>query len=331
MQTASYQKRIHIAENIHTTDCTEVSILKALAYFDIFQYPLTNKEIKQYLDKPVTDNELERAIHRLVEDATIFRIADFYSLQDNLFLAEKRAAGNLRAERLLQKAARIGRFLFQFPFVRAIGISGSLSKNFADEKADIDFFIIAKSNRLWIARTFMHIFKKFTFCTGNQHMYCMNYYIDEESLGIEEKNIFTALEIKTLLPVCGKTAMECFFAANNWTNDLLPACNFRQQVRQEPRLSWLKQFIEWIFDNKMGNRFDDHLAGITSRRWKKKEEKGKLNEKGQPMGLITGKHFARSNPDSFQEKVLSVYSRQLSTLGSKLPQWFDEISLSFSA
>src|SRR5450631_423579 len=99
MQTASFQKRIHIAENIHTTDCTEVSILKVLAYFDIFQYPLTKKEIKQFLDKTVTDNELERALHRLLEDATIFQLSDFYSLQDNLFLAEKRAAGNLRADR----------------------------------------------------------------------------------------------------------------------------------------------------------------------------------------------------------------------------------------
>ena len=81
----------------------------------------------------------------------------------------------------------------------------------------------------------------------------------------------------------------------------------------------------------MGDHLDDSLLKITTRRWKKKEEKGKLNEKGKPMGLITGKHFARSNPDSFQEKILSAYNKKLSVLQSGMPQWFDEISLSFSA
>ena len=151
---------------------------------------------------------------------TIFLHDDFYSLHNNPLLAYRRKEGNLRAKKLIPRAYAIGRFLYRFPFVRAIAISGSLSKDFADEKADIDFFIITKANRLWIARTMMHLFKKLTFITGHQHYFCMNYYVDEEALLIQDQNIFTAIEIRTLLPVCGGRQHDNFFEVNNW------ACKF---------------------------------------------------------------------------------------------------------
>ncbi len=119
-------------------------------------------------------------------------------------MVKRRQQGNLRAEQLLPKAMKIGRFLSVFPYVRGIGISGSLSKMYAHEKADFDFFIITKANRLWIARTFMHLFKKLTFLTGKQHYYCMNYYLDEKALKLRDQNIYTAVEAITLIPVSGK-------------------------------------------------------------------------------------------------------------------------------
>ena len=47
-----------------------------------------------------------------------------------------------------------------FPFVRAVGISGSLSKQYADENSDIDYFIITAANRLWIAKNLPAYFQK---------------------------------------------------------------------------------------------------------------------------------------------------------------------------
>ena len=87
--------------------------------------------------------------------------------------------------------------LFQFPFVRGVFISGSLSKRCAAEKEDVDYFIVTSANRLWIARTIMHLYKKLTYLRGRQDRYCMNYFIDEEALEIKEKNIFTAVEMIT--------------------------------------------------------------------------------------------------------------------------------------
>ena len=209
-----------VVEALPARRAEEISILRLLAYFDIFQYPLTKNEIRQFLPELFSEAKLDDMLQHMLINETIFLHDDFYSLQNNPLLAYRRKEGNLRAKKLIPKAYTIGRFLFRFPFVRAIGISGSLSKNFADEKADIDFFIITKANRLWIARTIMHLFKKLTFITGHQHYFCMNYYIDEEALLIEDQNIFTAIEIG---PCCRYVVNELhdnFFEINNW------ACKF---------------------------------------------------------------------------------------------------------
>jgi len=73
----------------------------------------------------------------------------------------------------------------------------------------------------------------------------------------EIKIFFTAVEIKTLLPVCGKEAMNNFFEANEWTSELLPACSFRHQQIMEPSKPWLEKCTEWMFDNKMGGWLDN--------------------------------------------------------------------------
>ena len=289
-------------------------ILKVLTYFDIFHYPLTREEISLFLEAPIPGTGIDLILDQMKADKTIYLFQGYYSLHNNPLMARRRKEGNQRAAQLLPVALRIGKFLYQFPFVKAIGISGSLSKNFADEKADIDFFIITKTNRLWIARTLMHLFKKLTFLTGRQHYYCMNYYIDEAALKLPEENIFTAIEIKTLLPVSGNPSMQEFFAANQWANEWIPSCCFRPQQGRDPRRSLVKRMFEWFLTNPLADRLDNFLLRVTNRRWKRKEARGKRNEKGQMMGLITGKHFARSNPGAFQEKVLAIYEQKLKAL-----------------
>lgn len=290
------------------------SVLKALAYFDIFHYPLTKDEVRTFLDRQITSNELATLLNSLVTDKIIFLHKGVYSLQDNPLLSYRRYQGNRRAEKMLLKAQGIGRFLYQFPFVRAVGVSGSLSKNYADEKADIDFFIITKTNRLWIARTIMHLFKKMTFLAGRQRLYCMNYFIDEEALQLADQNIFTAIELKTVVPVAGEDSMNVFFKSNSWTETWLPVCPQRQQKEKDTKPGWLKQLIEGLLNNKVGDKVDDLFFRLTSTRWKKKERIGRRNEKGIRMGLVTDKHFAKSNPGDFQEKILSLYGQRIDAI-----------------
>ncbi|THU40113.1 hypothetical protein FAM09_09515 [Niastella caeni] len=289
----------------------EQSIIKALAYFDIFNYPLTQEEIISFLDQQMGLDDVAPALQRLVAEKRIFRLGNFYSLQQDHALRTRRTTGNHNAELLLTVGYKVGGFLYQFPFVRGIGISGSLSKNFADQDTDIDFFIITSANRLWIARTLMHLFKKLTFITGHQHWFCMNYFIDEAALRIEEQNIFTAIEITTLIPVCGNGTMDAFFKTNNWTACYLPNNNFPKSSLIMIRHPWYKKAAEWMLNNRLGNILDNYLMKLTTRRWLQKEQQGRLNMKGERMSLRSGKHFSKPDPSYLQKRILDMYKQKV--------------------
>lgn len=294
------------------------SIIRILAYFDLFDYPLSAQEIHFFLDKEVPEDELTAELEVLVQEKCLFRPGEFYSLQDNPYLAERRIKGNRHADELLLIAARVSRFLYQFPYVRGVGISGSLSKHYADENADIDYFIITRSNRLWIARTLMHLYKKLSYLRGHQHWYCMNYYIDEEALEIKEKNIFTAMEMITLLPASGNGGLVKFFAANNWTTNYFPHYRDRRtEADGSAHSSFLKKTLEKLFDNRAGDRLDDFLRRLTSRRWQAKEDRGAVNRKGISMSLQSDKHFSRPNPEMLQRRILTSYQHKLLELDKK--------------
>jgi hypothetical protein len=295
----------------------EQSIIKALAYFDIFNYPLTLDEIHHFLDQTISRDDVLLTLKQLVDDNRVFRMGSFYSLQQDPSLRARRTNGNHKAGILLTTGYKVAGFLFQFPFVRGIGISGSLSKNFADQNTDIDFFIITRANRLWLARTLMHLFKKLTFITGHQHLYCMNYYIDEEALCIGEQNIFTATELITLKPVCGNGTMDRFYEQNNWAGSYFPNQPVNKESIVLAKPGRIKRAVEWLLDNKVGDSLDNWLMHVTTRRWLKKEQLKKTNSHGIRMGLHTGKHFSKPNPEFFQRKVLDALEKKMN---SQLPE-----------
>lgn len=295
----------------------ELSVLKVLAYFDLFNYPLQKEEVHFFLDHAVRKEAVGNAIDQLCNAGCIYRHGDFISLNNDGSQVTRRLRGNNKARTLLDTAYKVSTLLYRFPFVRGIGISGSLSKNFADEKADIDFFIITSANRLWIARTLMHLFKKLTYLAGRQHWFCMNYYVDEASLLIEEKNIFTAIELLTLMPVAGNGALDRFFRANAWHLDYFPNATQQMARKKFTHAPWYKKAAEWIFNNRFGDWLDNYLMKLTSKRWKKKEDSNKKNMKGGRMGLRTGRHFSKPNPNYFQKRLLETYRQKLSMVAEK--------------
>lgn len=139
----------------------------------------------------------------------------------------------------------------------------------------------------------------------------MNYYIDEEALRIEEQNIFTATELVTLLPVCGNGTMDRFYDQNNWTTYYFPNQTAHKRSRLITRSGWFKRAVEGLLDNRLGNALDNILMRITTKRWQKKEQLHKTNSHGLRMGLHTGKHFSKPNPEFFQKRVLEALDKKL--------------------
>jgi hypothetical protein len=288
-------------------------ILKALAYFDIFRYPLTVEEITLFLHSPAPVNEVYLQALILLKERKIFAITGLFMLQDDVSLAERRKKGNELAVKEMEKAAKAARWLFRFPFVRSIAVSGSLSKNYADEHTDIDFFVITAGGRLWITRTLLHLLYKLPRFTGKRRPFCLNYYIDDVVMEIEEKNIFTATEIITLLPLEGQAAFKQFKEVNEWVNSYYPQHTIAP-VFINNRSNRLKRLLEAFFNNSFGNWLEQRLMQATNRRWQKKMLRNAVNEKGVKISMKSGVHYAKPDPENFQRKVISLYEERISCL-----------------
>ncbi len=289
-------------------------ILKTLSYFDYFSYPLTNADVCSFAANLYRQADINETLNELTSNRIIFELDEFYSLQNKPSLADRRRKGNQMAEKQITIAKKAARLISHFPFVETVAVSGSLSKHYADDKTDIDFFIITKANRLWIARTLMHLFKKLTYIRGKQHWFCMNYYVDELGLEIPEKNIFTAMEIITLLPMEGLIHFKKFKEANNWVHDFFPAHPNALEAEIEIEKSFVCKCFEKIFNSKAGDVIDKWLMTVTDKRWKKKTAKGKLNANNIKVGMMVNRHFSKPDPKNFQEKVLQQYANRVKDL-----------------
>lgn len=292
----------------------EENIIATLAYFDLFSYPLNRGEIYLFLPVKCDMNVFNHSLNSLVNDRHIYRFEKFYSLKDDVYLVQRRIKGNKKAAELMQTAQKVCNTLIKFPYVRGIGVSGSLSKNFADEDSDIDLFIITAKNRLWVARTLMHMLKKLAYLAGKEHYFCMNYYIDEQTLLINEQNIYTATEVVTLIPLQGDVAFVDFFTANAWSRQFLPNNIMRLSTAKTASKSRFKTFVESLLNNRFGNWLDDQLWHISANRWSKKTISKQRNNKGQVMVMNTGKHFAKPDPGDFQANLMSRYKLKMEGL-----------------
>ena len=142
----------------------------------------------------------------------------------------------------------------------------------------------------------------------------MNYYVDGAGLEIVEKNIYTAIEIVTLLPMHGKEILNEFMMANGWVKNYYPHCEANNAAASEIRKRMLSRIFEKVFSKGLGEWLDNRLMKITERRWNRKMEKQMKNKKGVALGMVVDKHFSKPNPFFFQDKVLEMYLSKINDL-----------------
>ena len=120
-------------------------LIQTLAYYDVFSYPLTFSEITAKLTVKSRPSEIQLALDELEKDDVIFKFDEFYCLRNDYSMIEKRRTANARAIGQMELARKKAAFISKFPFIRGIFVSGSLSKNYADDKSDLDFFVVTSN------------------------------------------------------------------------------------------------------------------------------------------------------------------------------------------
>ena len=291
-------------DNISTE---EKSLLNALIYYDIFDHPLSYEELcrSSILHKVNSGRKIREAIHKLQARGLIGEKKQYYFLGKKDWSVDSRLAEKNRVNRFMKIARISSRLIATFPFVRGIFISGALSKDRVEKKGDIDFFIITEPGKLWIARTLLVMFKKL-FLFNSYKYFCLNYFIDENSLETPNKNLYTATDVVTLIPVYNLKIYEDFVQINKWAYAYYPNYPRRKgPFNVKPYSGILKKIMESVFRNSPGRKLDDYFMRKTLHHRRKKFND--FSNSRFNKAFITEKNISTHHPNDFQDKVLDKF------------------------
>ncbi len=217
----------------------EKSILATIAYFDVFDYPLTIVEIWKWLyEKDFGGNSLsvgtiwkELENNQLIKSLVESR-QGFYFLKNRGDLVELREARYVLGAKKIKRARKVARFLKFIPGIKMIAICNSLAWANAREESDIDFFIVTTSNKIWTTRFWaagvLQIFGLRPNRKSNRDKICLSFFVDEASLNLEPlsasaPDVYLVYWIVQLHPLFDSGGVyQNFWQSNNWVKKFLP-------------------------------------------------------------------------------------------------------------
>ncbi len=197
----------------------ECGIVQAVAYADVFDYPLTADEIHRYLIGVPASRAAIRGILSNGKPDVISRSGRYYTLAGRESAIETRRVRAALAADYWKRAIRYGRTIGSLPFVRMVAVTGALAMdNIAD--GDIDYLVVTEPGRLWLCRALIVGLVRMAALRGTE--LCPNYFLSERALVLNERNLFTAHEVAQMVPLTGQATYQRLRALNRWTDSYLP-------------------------------------------------------------------------------------------------------------
>jgi len=216
---------------------------------------------------------VQTALAKLIGEGYVCAEDDFVWVMNDSNIINVRLQGNQSAEKYLKIARKQARLLSWFPFIKCICVSGSLSKLYMDDHSDIDYFIIAKKRRLWLTKLLMSVIVETLELLGLQKYFCPNYIITEKNLAISDRNVYTAMEIITLIPLYNEAEYDRFLQENHWITEYFPFYEKNIVVESYPtRLNFMNGF----FSGRFFTWLDTRVYRFYKRRFAKKIQNGKI-------------------------------------------------------
>jgi hypothetical protein len=277
----------------------ENAILQTLAYSDIFDYPLTLDEIHKYLIVSATKEEIKALLEKVNQ---INFNEGYYYLAGRHALVHTRQAREKDSKKIFSRAMFYGKIIGKFPFIRMVALTGSLAMQNLSNAIDIDFMLITKPNRLWLARAFAVTFGRFMRLLGDR--ICINLLISENALHWKDHDLYSAREICQMIPISGFDTYCAFRVANSWTQEILP--NVSLNEKKSNQISWLQTLFEIPFLGKLGDKLEkwamDFQMKIISR------QENNSNETNFTPDICQG------NFHQHKKWVMEMYEKKLKSL-----------------
>ena len=305
-----------LGPEVETPMSVREAILRTLLYYDIWSHPLTLPEIELFLPLPLGERALFRsALAAMSESGEVMeRDGHFFPRHrpNDVVSERKRREERARTFWILSRLSM--HVIKRFPFVRAVMVSGELSKNVAGPESDVDFFILTEPDRLWLTRSLLIFFKK-VFLLNSKKFFCLNYFACTDSLAEEEHNVYVASEVAHVKPLYNARLYREYLEANRWIYTFFP--NYDHARLPSPRVNERRSLMQLVFETLLSlfplDRFDQSLQRFWQKVWARR-----YPEVGAPRlerAFTTTATTSRAYVYDFCPKVLEAYRNKLSMYG----------------
>ncbi len=291
------------------------AIYETLVFFDAQDIALTLFELKAYLIAlPQSSGQRQVASTFGIENALTGELGRLVKSHSGLYFLPGRASlVEARKQRYrmslvrFRKARKYLSWLKFFPYLRAVGISGSQALFNSNPNSDIDLFVLTSKNRIWLARFLVSFY--FQILGQRRHgdhirdRFCLNHYLCEDLEITEDRNLYTAVEYASLIPVIGTEEFAKFWSKNNWIRDFLHDPLFeKNNVFFNFKFARVQKFFEIILDFTVGPALN-WLAGLYQKQRIRLEQH-----------IIVSDKELSFHPGSRGQKVLARFRAKLQTI-----------------
>ena len=264
-------------------------MVEALAYSDVYAWPLTSSEVHRFLPLPAQRAEVMASLVSPRLSRVVAPVDGHWVLRGREHLVAERRRREAASRGLWPAVERSARMLARIPWVRLVAVSGSLALDAARPGDDVDLFIVTEEGRLWVSRALAIAAGRLSPLT-----LCPNYMVTAPALEFAERDMYTAHELAQLVPLFGARAYAELLERNRWYRELLPNhAGFSGVIPERPWRHgvprWLERVVaraeRWEMERKVTRlrgsgggetRFDatvckGHVDGHRARFWKEFE------------------------------------------------------------
>jgi len=222
----------------------EKAIMRVIAFFDLFDHPLTAREVWNYID--VKGLSL-REVWRFLEGG----MKGIESREGFYFLRGRDEIVDIRKDRFnptcdkIKKATRMAKIFSIFPWIKMVAVSNIIGSYNLRKDGDIDLLVVTKRNRIWVSRFFCvliaMILRDRPKPGKEKDKTCLNFFISEDACDLKElrsqgEDIYLVFWVVGLVPVYNiDHTYEKFIKANEWIKHKLPNWRLKIQVKEYPR------------------------------------------------------------------------------------------------
>ncbi len=224
-----------------------------VAYSSVFNDVITVDELSRRLSFN-SENAVNDAIEELRKSGHVVVRKGFVALPYLDHKIDQKKRDQEITTLTVQKARRYLKWMGKLPFVKFIGISGSVAAGnpvqTKDKPLDIDVFVITSDSFTWlfgiVMATYRAIATKF-----KSSVFCFNHIWSETDLLVHNQNLFSAVEVLNLMPIAGERSYHLFLHTNRWIESYFPSLfkfNANQFENDKPiRVSTINKWFYLVF------------------------------------------------------------------------------------